>query len=158
MIRAQKIELPGGPAVSEVQNFEHHTKRVPAFHFVVLPILVTNFVWSIVRAVRAFSAYAVLAVLVALALVLLALTLRMMVLTVQDRLIRLEMRMRLRELLPAEIRTRIPEFSVNQLVALRFAGDGELPELARKVLEDKIADRKAIKQLIREWQADPQRA
>ncbi len=81
-----------------------------------------------------------------------------MVLTVQDRVIRLEVRLRMQQLLPAEIRPRISEFTVGQLVALRFASDAELPDLARKVLQDKLTDRKAIKQLVRDWQPDFVRA
>jgi hypothetical protein len=68
------------------------------------------------------------------------------------------MRLRMQELLPADLKARIPEFSVAQLVSLRFAGDGELPELARKVLDEKLEDRKKIKKLIRNWQADLLRA
>ena len=76
----------------------------------------------------------------------------------QDRVIRLEMRLRMQQLLPADLRPRIPEFSVGQLVALRFASDQELPELARKVLDEKIEDRKAIKKLVKNWQPDFLRA
>jgi hypothetical protein len=68
------------------------------------------------------------------------------------------MRLRMQELLSAELRPRIPEFSVNQLVALRFASDAELPALAKKVLDEKLNDRKAIKKMIREWQPDFVRA
>ncbi|MGA8013927.1 MAG: DUF6526 family protein [Candidatus Acidiferrales bacterium] len=144
--------------MSETQNFQNHAKFVPAFHFVTLPILLVNLGWSIYRLVHAFSADSVIALLVALALLLLAFTLRVMVLTVQDRVIRLEMRLRMQQLLPAEIRPRISEFTVGQLVALRFASDAELPDLARKVLQDKLMDRKAIKQLVRDWQPDFVRA
>jgi hypothetical protein len=77
---------------------------------------------------------------------------------VQDRVIRLEMRLRLQQVLPANLRERIPEFTVSQLVALRFASDDELPGLARKVLEEKLTDRKAIKRLVQNWQADLLRA
>jgi hypothetical protein len=66
--------------------------------------------------------------------------------------------MRLAELLPPDLRPRIPEFTVGQLVSLRFAGDAELPALARKVLDDKMENRKAIKQLIKDWQGDYLRA
>jgi Family of unknown function (DUF6526) len=144
--------------MSDTQNFQHHARFVPAFHFVTLPILLANFVWSVYRMVKTFSVGSVMGLLVALALLLLALSLRMMVLTVQDRLIRLEMRLRMQQLLPAELRPRIPEFTVSQLVSLRFAGDAELPELSRKVLRDKLTSRKAIKQLIRDWQPDLVRA
>jgi Family of unknown function (DUF6526) len=144
--------------MSETQSFQNHARFVPAFHFIALPILLANFGWSIYRLVRAFSGGAVMGLLVALALLLLAFSLRVMVLTVQDRLIRLEMRLRMQQVLPAELRARIPEFTVSQLVSLRFASDPELPELARKVLQDKITNRKAIKQLVRDWQPDLVRA
>jgi hypothetical protein len=68
------------------------------------------------------------------------------------------MRMRLAEILPVDLRPRISEFTPGQLVSLRFAGNAELPALARKVLDDKMNDRKAIKQLIKDWQGDYLRA
>jgi len=107
-----------------------------------------------VRVFRTPTYWTVVSLLVAIALVLLALTARMFALTVQDRVIRLEMRLRLQQVLPQELRPRIPEFTLNQLVSLRFASDEELPELARKVLDEKLNDRKAIKKLIRNWQPD----
>jgi hypothetical protein len=79
-------------------------------------------------------------------------------LTVQDRIIRLEMRLRLAEVLPVDLRPRIPEFNVAQLVSMRFASDAELPSIARKVLDEKMNDRKAIKQLVKDWQGDYLRA
>ncbi|HEX4002260.1 MAG TPA: DUF6526 family protein [Candidatus Acidoferrales bacterium] len=142
----------------KVQSFENHAKTVPAFHFFVLPVLFLNFVSSIVRVVRAPSYWTVVSLLVAIALVLLALCARMFAMTVQDRVIRLEMQLRLQQLLPPDLRARIPEFTVNQLVSLRFASDAELPDLARKVLDEKLNDRKAIKKLIRTWQPDYLRA
>jgi hypothetical protein len=144
--------------MSAAQNFKNHAKIVPAFHFYVLPIFLLNIVWQIYRLVRAFSAGSVISLLVAVALLLFAFTARVMALAVQDRVIRLEMRLRMHQVLPADLRPRIEEFTVGQLVALRFAGDAELPDLARKVLQDKVADRKAIKQLVRDWQPDHLRA
>jgi hypothetical protein len=144
--------------MSETQNLQNHTKLVPGFHFFVLPVLVINLIWSIVDMVHGFSAQSTRSAVVALALLMLAFTTRLMALTVQDRVIRLEMRLRLQQLLPADFRSRIPEFTVGQLVSLRFAGDAELPDLARKVLQDKVTDRKAIKQLVRDWQPDFLRA
>ncbi|MGA8220919.1 MAG: DUF6526 family protein [Candidatus Acidiferrales bacterium] len=140
------------------QNFENHVKLVPAFHFFILPFLLFNLVWSIARAVRAFSVESLISAVLALALLLLALYARMFALAVQDRVIRLEMRLRLQQLLPQDLRPRIPDFTVGQLVALRFASDAELPALARKVLEEKLTERKAIKKLIQNWQPDYQRA
>jgi hypothetical protein len=108
--------------------------------------------------VHGFSAQSTKSAVLALALLMLAFTTRLMALTVQDRVIRLEMRLRLQQLLPADLRPRIPEFTVSQLVSLRFAGDAELPDLARKVLQDKVTNRKAIKELVRDWQPDFLRA
>jgi Family of unknown function (DUF6526) len=144
--------------MQQTQNFANHTKLVPLFHCVVLPILFINLVSSIMHAVNSFSARSGIAVLTAVALLLLALYARTFALTVQDRVIRLEMQLRLQNLLPADLRPRIPEFTTSQLVALRFASDSELADLARKVLAEKLAERKAIKQLIRDWQPDNLRA
>jgi hypothetical protein len=140
------------------QNFENHTKIVPAFHYFILPVLTLNLGSAIYRVSFFFSADAVISLLLAAALVLLALNGRMFALKVQDRVIRLEMQLRLQSLLPADQRTRIPEFTLSQLVALRFASDPELPELARKVLDEKLHDRKAIKRMIQNWQPDLLRA
>jgi hypothetical protein len=140
------------------QNFANHAKIVPPFHFVVLGIFTINLGWSIYRIAHAFSAESVISLLLAIAFILAALYGRLFALTVQDRVIRLEMRLRMMQLLPADLRTRIPEFTVNQLVALRFASDGELPALAQKVLDEKLTDRKTIKQMIQNWEPDFLRA
>jgi hypothetical protein len=141
------------------QNLQNHAKLVPPFHMFVLPVLLLNAGWSIYHLVKTgISFETVLGVLLAFALLLFALYSRLFTLTVQDRVIRLEMRQRLAEILPADLRPRIPEFTPGQLISLRFASDAELPALARKVLEEKMNDRKAIKQLIKDWQADYLRA
>lgn len=140
------------------QSFKNHAKIVPLYHGVALPILVVNAVWSLYRAVTRPAWDTALAALLGVALVIMFLFARVFALTVQDRIIRLEMRLRLRELLPADLIPRMPEFTTGQLVALRFASDRELPVLARRVLDDRLQDRKAIKQLITDWQADHLRA
>lgn len=140
------------------QNFQNHRKIVPGFHFVNLGIFAINLIWSLYRVVRSFSAESVIALLLAVAFLLTAFYGRIFALTVQDRVIRLEMRLGMQQVLPAEMQSRIPEFPVAQLVALRFASDAELPSLARKVLDEKLNDRKAIKKLVQNWQADFQRA
>ena len=144
--------------MSQPQNFENHARFVPAFHFFVAPVFLFNVVWSIVRVVHNFSVGTIMALLVAIALFLLAFTARIFALTVQDRVIRLEMRLRMQQLLPADLCGRIPEYTVDQLVALRFASDVELPGLARKVLDEKLTNRKAIKRMVQDWQADLLRA
>jgi len=140
------------------QSFENHVKWVPAFHFFVLPVFLLNIFWSIYRLVRGFSAESAVSLVLALAFFVLAFYARIFALAVQDRLIRLEMRLRMQQLLPQELRPRIPDFTVDQLVALRFASDAELHGLCRKVLDGKIADRKAIKKMIQNWQPDLVRA
>lgn len=143
---------------AKTQSFENHAKTVPLFHYVAFPILAINLFWSIYRLIRHFSAENVLSLLLAVAFVLMFFFARVFALAVQDRVIRLEMRLRLQQLLPPDLRARIPEFALGQLIALRFASDAELPELARKVLEEKVTDRKAIKKMIRDWQPDELRA
>jgi len=140
------------------QNFKNHAKIVPAFHYFVGPVLMANVVVSIIRAVQVFNFERVFAVLVALALLVLAFVARIFALTVQNRVIRLEMRLRLRELLPADLQPRIKDFTLGQLVALRFASDAELPALARKVLDENLTDKRSIKMLVQNWQPDHLRA
>jgi hypothetical protein len=144
--------------MAETQTFENHAKLVPAFHFFVAPIFLLNIGWSIYGVAHAVSIRSVIALLVAVALLLLAFTARIFALTVQDRVIRLEMQLRLQRILTGDMIVRIPEFTAGQLVALRFASDAELPDLARKVLDEKLTDRKVVKKLIREWQPDFLRA
>jgi hypothetical protein len=143
---------------ADTQSLKNHAKFVPLYHGVAMPILFANLLWSAYRAIVHPGSETALAALVAAALVIVVLFARAFALTVQDRIIRLEMRLRLRELLPPDLAARIPEFTTGQLVALRFAGDRELPALARRVLDDRMQDRKAIKQLIADWQADHLRA
>jgi hypothetical protein len=136
------------------QSFENHARFVPLYHGFVLSALAVNLLWSCYKAVVAFSADRLVAALVAAALVVLTFYARMFAVCVQDRVIRLEMRLRLRALLPADLQARIGEFTLSQLIGLRFASDAELPALAAQVLRDNIQDRTAIKKMIKDWQAD----
>ena len=140
------------------QNFENHGRILPAYHFVTFPLLAANLFYALYQAVTAPSWGSGMAFAVSVALILLFFLARLMALSVQDRVIRLEERLRMRELLPVDLQPRIGEFTVKQLVALRFASDGELPALARRVLDEKIADQKAIKKMVTNWRADYQRA
>ena len=72
----------------------------------------------------------------------------------QDRVIRIEMRLRLAEILPPDLQGTIASLTIPQLVGLRFASDGEMPELVRKVVAESIDDRTEIKKLVRDWQGD----
>ncbi len=141
------------------QNFANHGKFFPPFHFFVVPVMAINFIWSTYRwTVTGFSLDGLERVLLAAALLLGFGTVRRMALTVQDRVIRLEERLRYEHVLPADLKARIGEFTVSQLVSLRFASDSELPALARKVLDDKINERQAIKQMVKTWKPDYLRA
>ncbi len=141
------------------QSFKNHTRWLPPFHFFVLPVFLINLGFSIYWCVKAgFQLNGVLSVLVAAALFVGAVTSRVMAMKVQDRVIRLEERRRFERLLPADLQPRIDEFTVEQCVALRFASNAELPELARKVLDEKLNDRKTIKQMIKTWRPDFARA
>ena len=140
------------------QNYGNHARFVPPYHFVAGPIFLLNFGWAVYRLVKEQSAANIVSLLVAIALVILFLFSRLFTLTVQDRVIRLEMRLRMASVLPVDMRPRIPEFTRDQMVALRFASDAELPALARKVLDEKINDRNVIKKQIKDWQADELRA
>jgi hypothetical protein len=153
--------------MSEPQNLSNHTKFVPAFHFFLLPVLSLNLIQAgylvfsgfgsnHATSVRVFIA-AFINLLVAIALIVMALLVRLFALGVQDRVIRLEERLRYQQLLPTDLQSRINDFTINQLVSLRFASDSELPMLARKVLDGEIDNRKAIKQMIQNWRADYQR-
>ena len=140
------------------QNFENHTRFLPAYHFVAVPLFFVNVCYALYQVVVSFGAASVVGLALAVALVLLCLLSRTMVVTVQDRVIRLEERLRMRALLPADLQPHVDGFTVKQLVALRFASDDELPALARKVVEGRVEDQKTIKKMVTRWRADEQRA
>ena len=139
------------------QNFSNHTRMVWLFATCQI-VLMVNVVGRLIALRHGISYMSVMNVLVGLVLILLFVNARESTLAVQNRVIRLEMRLRLAGLLPSDLQARIPEFTLGQLISLRFASDAELPALARKVLDEKMNDRKAIKQLIKDWQADWLRA
>jgi hypothetical protein len=145
-------------ANEKAQSFENHTRVVPAYHMFVFGVFLVNFVGRLVQLRYGITYASVMNVLMGAAFVLLFFYARTFVLTVQDRIIRLEMRLRMERMLPPELRSRVSEFTVPQLVSLRFAGDDELPVLARQVLDEKLSDRKTIKRRIKNWQADFLRA
>jgi Family of unknown function (DUF6526) len=145
--------------MAEQQDYSNHGRFFPPFHFFAVPVLLANLIWSFFRLrPLGYSAYSIFSVFVAAALVVTVFIARIMVLRVQDRVIRLEEHLRYQRLLPPDLQSRIGDFTVNQFVSLRFASDAELPGLAREVLDDKLNDRKTIKQLIKVWKPDYLRA
>tara|TARA_B100000029_G_scaffold475946_1_gene519656 strand:+ start:513 stop:953 length:441 start_codon:yes stop_codon:yes gene_type:complete len=136
------------------QNFSNHAKWVPGFHYFVLPTFLINALYAIYSVVGIWTFDAVLNAIVGVALFFTAVFGRVFALGAQDRVIRLEMRLRMKELLPDDLQGRINEFSPQQMVGLRFASDAELPDLARKVLDEQITAATPIKKEIKDWQGD----
>tara|TARA_B100001179_G_C18326947_1_gene290609 strand:+ start:127 stop:570 length:444 start_codon:yes stop_codon:yes gene_type:complete len=139
------------------QSYANHQKFVPGFHYVALPILMINLIYSGYVAATSFSGDSVISLLVALALVMIGLFARLFALGAQDRVIRLEERMRLHELLPPDQGGVIDNLTTEQLIALRFASDGEVGALVTTVTAEGIQDRKEIKKRVTNWRADHQR-
>lgn len=137
-----------------VQTLENHVRQdawITTVLVLSVAALITAIVALCIGGVRTASAATAVA---SLACGLGAFMARGYSLKVQDRVIRLEMRLRLAQVLPAELRSRIAEFTLGQLIALRFASDAELPALAKKVLDEKIEKKSDIKKLVKDWQAD----
>lgn len=141
-------------ASEQPQSLANHSRMVPGFHYLAGSLVLVYLVLAVVRIVRQPGLDSFGGVLIGLALVLLFWYVRIFPLVVQDRVIRLEERLRLARLLPPELRSRIESLSVGQLAALRFASDAELPALVQKVLRDGLTSRQAIKELITEWRPD----
>jgi hypothetical protein len=137
----------------KLQTYANHARLDPWYHFFLAPIALIIFIASIVHLVRHPHLWSAVHVIVAFAFVVLVVKLRTYPLKVQDRVIRLEERLRLAMLLPEPLRPRIYELEIPQLIALRFASDAELPALVQRALDEKLAP-KQIKQAIQNWRAD----
>jgi Family of unknown function (DUF6526) len=135
------------------QNFENHTRLDPKFHFFLLPLSAVMFVSAVWHAVRHPDLVSFWFALGALLFMFAVFLIRVYSLKVQDRVIRLEERLRMAALLPESQRTRIADLTEGQLIALRFASDAELPALAARALAEGLAP-KDIKKSIRNWRAD----
>jgi len=141
------------------QSYATHRRFFPLFHFFAIPLLSINLVVRIIYAWMHRGARLVWwEVVVALALIAVAFASRIMALTVQNRLIRLEETIRLQRCLPDDLRGRVGELSSGQLIALRFCGDDEVAGLTRSVLDGKLKGRNEIKKQIKTWRPDTMRA
>ena len=138
------------------QDYGNHRKFVPAFHYVALPILLINLIYSVYVAVTSFSVDSVIALFVAVALIIVGLFARVFALGAQDRVIRLEERLRFENLLPQEQKATIGELTTAQLIGLRFASDGEVADLVATVCAEGIEDREEIKKRVKNWRPDHQ--
>lgn len=140
------------------QNYSNHTRWFPLFHFVVMPLLLLNFLSHLVRLFLAppESGRKILAfwVLLSITLILLALAARLMALKAQDRVIRLEERLRYHRILGSDLAAKAEELPVEQIIALRFASDGELASMVERTLAGEFAKTKDIKLAIKDWRGD----
>jgi hypothetical protein len=144
----------------ESQSFAHHTRWDPPFHFFVLPVFVIGLIISLIHFFGHLTegglhrqVHAVLLILLASACLVLVFKVRLNSLKVQDRVIRLEERLRLSQLMPEPLRARIPELTEDQLCGLRFASDAEVAKLAERAMNEKLS-RADIKKAIQTWRPD----
>jgi Family of unknown function (DUF6526) len=139
--------------MSEPQSLKNHARLDPAYHVLLLALYVANLVYAGFHVYRQPSLssgwYVVLSVLAIVPL----LKIRTYALKVQDRVIRLEERLRLQTLAPQEWPAQLYRLTEDQLIALRFAGDDEVVALAKQALDQNL-NRKQIKERIRNWRAD----
>ena len=135
------------------QNLKNHARFDPPFHAVLFSVLVVNFGVASYYFFHAISFLTVWFVVLSIAAFILFFKVRLYPLKVQDRVIRVEERMRLQALAPAEWHTQIYRLTEDQLIGLRFAADSEVVELAKHALEHNL-NRKQIKERIKDWRAD----
>lgn len=137
-----------------IQTYSTHKRIVPGYHVVAGTLILGNLAWALVSLVRGPGLPAIHALVQAVILLLLAWYVRVFPLKAQDRLICLEERLRLARLLPEDLQARAAELTPGQLVALRFASDGELAALVRRVLDEKLTGGDEIKKSIVTWRPD----
>jgi hypothetical protein len=143
--------MPNSPPV---QNAANHARFVPGFHYVTGSLVLVNLIWSLYNLYAVRTGQATTAVIAALCLLGIFWYARAFSVGVQDRVIRLEEQLRCARVLPPDLQASREQFTADQLIAMRFASDGELPELARKVLANDMKARGEIKALIKQWRPD----
>jgi len=139
--------------MSEPQSLKSHGRFDPPYHFFLTFITIASIVIAIIFAVHHPSFYSIWFVVLSVAALVALFLMRSYPLKVQDRVIRLEERLRLQALAPAEWRPQIYRLTEDQLIGLRFAADDEVVELAKQALEHNLS-RKQIKERINSWRAD----
>ena len=140
------------------QSYVNHRRVFPLYHLFALPVLLAHVGVTLVGAFRQPSAWTLWMVVVALGLVAATVANRASTLIVQNRVIGLEMRLRLATVLPVELCQRIPELDIKQLVGLRYAGDAELPGLVERCLRGELPTADAVKRAVQHWRPDFVRA
>jgi hypothetical protein len=140
--------------MSQPQNYKNHARWRPIFHFTIMPLLLLNLIFSIILLVHHHAMHphvTVWWVVLSAILILIAADHRMSALGVQDRLIRLEERLRMTAL--GVPHATVYALTERQLIGLRFASDAELPTLAERALREKLTE-KQIKASIQTWRPD----
>jgi hypothetical protein len=140
--------------MATTQSYANHTRWHPLFHFFVLPVMGINFFWAVVTFVKAPDTNSGWWIMVSTALALLTFYVRTYSLRVQDRIIRLEERLRFQQILPAELCQQTAGIRTGQIIALRFAPDNELEELVREVISGRLNKPADIKQAVKNWRGD----
>ena len=135
------------------QSFKNHSRFDPQYHLVLSTVLIVNLVIAICFVTQHFSIYSAWLVILSIAVFIPVFKIRLYPLRVQDRVIRLEERIRLQALAPTEWHTQIYRLTEDQMIGLRFAADDEVVELAKQALEHNL-NRKQIKERIKNWRAD----
>ena len=144
--------------MAETLNYQNHVKRAPGWVNALYLILLVNIIWAGYGIYRSPSMDSVLGFAISLALVAIGFVSRTQTLTVQNRVIRLEERLRYKDVLPADVAARAATLPLAQIVALRFASDAELPALVNEALAGQLTTGKDIKLKVKDWQADHLRA
>jgi len=135
------------------QTFANHSRFDPSYHFFVVPVFLLLAIAGMVHFIWRPGWHTALMFVVAVALATAVSKIRTYSLRVQDRVIPLEETLRLKALLPEPLRSRIPELTEGQLIALRFASDTEVPALTARALSEKLS-RADIKKAIQTWRPD----
>jgi hypothetical protein len=151
------------PGMPEIQNFKNHARMDPPFHYIAAPILLINLLFALAATIYVATLHHahelllhVWITLVSFALVVVATNSRVKDLKVQDRVIRLEERLRFAALLPPDTLAASASLTIPQIVALRFASDAELPALVTRTLTENLTS-KQIKASIVSWRPDTHR-
>jgi hypothetical protein len=140
--------------MAEQQNYKNHVRWHAPQHFVLTPILLVNFIYAIVRLIQEPNIDRAEFLLLAIGLVIMGVLVRINSLRVQDRLIRLEEKIRYEKVLPANLLPQTENLSRSQINALRFASDRELPTLIERVLKGEFQKPDEIKRAVTDWRGD----
>ena len=140
--------------MAQSQNFQNHVRWYPLVHFVITPLLLMNFLWQIFRLYQEQSLDRAESLMMAVVFLLMSVAARLQALKAQDRIIRLEERLRYNEVLSRDLAAQASALRTGQMLALRFASDAELPELARRTVRGEFKTDREIKQAVGNWRGD----